>query len=208
MQQRFKVCAAILALSFCTSVCRAQQQTAQLAGVVTDTSGAVIVGATVQIANPSRGIVQHTVTDNRGQYAIPLLPPDDHYTLTVSKAGFGTSIQNELSLQVAQAATVNITLKLGNTVATVTVNASAPLLDTESSAQGQVITGQTVEDLPLNGRSTFRLIALTPGVVFSNGAYGQFGDKWAIGGNRQFTRCWHSLGAGPHSMVKQPKESL
>lgn len=79
-------------------------------------------------------------------------------------------------MQVAQAAKVDIILEIGTATETVTVSGSEPLLDTQTSSVGQVITGQTVEDLPLNGRSTFRLIALTPGVTFNQSAYGNFGD--------------------------------
>ena len=160
----------------CVVPCNAQQQTAQLAGRITDTSGAAVPGASVVIADTSRGIVQKTKSNAQGEYLIPLLPPSDHYTLTVTRDGFGTSVQRDLSLQIAQTATVNVALEVGNVVQTVNVSSAPPLLDTQTSSIGQVISEKTIEDLPLNGRSTFRLIALTPGVVFSNGANGQMGD--------------------------------
>jgi hypothetical protein len=85
-------------------------------------------------------------------------------------------MQHDVVLQVAQSAKINIALNIGNIDQSITVSGASPQLDTQTSSFGQVITGQTVENLPLNGRSTFRLIALTPGVTFSQSAYGQFGD--------------------------------
>jgi len=154
----------------------AQQQAASLTGVVSDTSGATVSDATVTVSDPLRAIKQSTNSNDRGEYIFPQLPPSDNYILSVSKAGFKETIQRGVVLQVAQSAKIDLTLNVGNLAETVTVSADPPELDTQTSSMGQVITGQTVENLPLNGRSTFRLIALTPGVTFSQSAYGQFGD--------------------------------
>ncbi|HEV2709741.1 MAG TPA: TonB-dependent receptor [Edaphobacter sp.] len=153
-----------------------QQQTAQLTGSITDSSGAAVPDATVSVVNASHGTKTVVKSDERGNYTVPLLPPADGYTLTVSRAGFKGNVRNNLTLQVAQVATIDVTLDIGDVSETVTVTGAAPLLDAQTSSLGQVITGQTVESLPLNGRSSFRLIALTPGVTFSQSAYGQFGD--------------------------------
>lgn len=154
----------------------AQQQTAQLTGQVTDVSGAAVSGAIVTVTNPGRGISVKVTSNENGDYVVPLLPPDDHYTVTVTKEGFKETVQHEVSLQVAQSAKIDLTMDVGAIAQTVTVSSAPPLLDTQTSSLGQVITGQTVENLPLNGRSSFRLIALTPGVTFSTSAHGQFGD--------------------------------
>src|SRR5258708_8882893 len=153
-----------------------QQQSASLTGQVLDSSCAAIPGATVTIADPERGIKTVVMTDSHGSYTIPELPPGDHYQIRVMKTGFKETVQKNVSLQVAQSAKIDLTLDLGNVTESVTVSSAPPQLDTQTSSLGQVITGQTVENLPLNGRSTFRLIALTPGVTFSQSAYGQFGD--------------------------------
>ena len=153
----------------------AQQQTAELVGTITDASGAPIAGAKVTISDSERGIQQSATTNGAGQYTIPLLPPSDHYTVTVDKQGFARVKREGLVLQVAQTAKVDIPLKAGATES-IDVFMDAPALDTQTSSLGQVITGETVEELPLNGRSSFRLIELTPGVVFNSSAQGQFGD--------------------------------
>lgn len=170
-----KVLPAMLLLAF-ASYGNGQQQTAELTGTVTDASGAAVAGATVAVVNASRGIKATVVSDSHGNYIVPLLPPAEGYTVTVSHEGYKASVRNNLTLQVAQVASVDFKLDLGDVNQAVTVTAAEPLLDTQTSSLGQVITGQTVEALPLNGRSSFRLIQLTPGVTFNRSAYGQFGD--------------------------------
>lgn len=177
MKLRISSAIAILfLLAGASMLLHAQQENAGLSGNIVDQTGAAIPGASITITDPGRGLTRTTKSDQHGEYSFALLPPGSHYILTVTKQGFKTSVQQNLVLQVAQSATLNVSLAAGGESQTVTVNAEAPLLETESSSQGQVITTQSVTGLPLNGRSTFRLIQLTPGVVFSNGAYGQFGD--------------------------------
>lgn len=159
-----------------TSSLLAQTSTASLTGQVLDSTGAAISGATVTISDPSRGFKQTATSNADGNYTFPQLAPDDHYEIRVERQGFKTETQTNVSLQVAQAAKIDLKLSVGEASESVTVSAEPPQLDTQSSSLGQVITGQTVQDLPLNGRSTFRLIALTPGVTFSQSAFGQFGD--------------------------------
>lgn len=159
-----------------STLAQAQQGAASLTGQVTDITGAVVPGAQVVVADPARNIRVTAMTDANGTYTMPQLQPGDQYELSVSKPGFKSFTQRQVSLQVAQAAKIDVKVEVGSVGETVEVSTASPLLDTQTSSLGQVITGQTVADLPLNGRSTFRLIALTPGVTFSQSAYGQFGD--------------------------------
>ena len=154
----------------------AQQLTAQLNGRVVDSGGAAIPDATVRVSDPSRGFAVTVKTGSTGDYTVPLLPPAEDYEITVDHAGFKQTVQKNIILQVAQTAKVDLTLQVGAVDEEITVTTAPPALDTQTSSIGQVITGQTIEDLPLNGRSTFRLIALTPGVTFNQSAFGQFGD--------------------------------
>ena len=155
---------------------RAQQQTAQVDGRVTDAAGASIPDALVTVTNPETGFSVKVKTNSTGDYTVPLLQPANHYQIAADREGFKETVQKDVALQVAQTAKINLTLQIGGVSEVVTVTSGEPILDAETSSIGQVITGQTVEDLPLNGRSTFRLIALTPGVTFTQSAYGQFGD--------------------------------
>ena len=154
----------------------AQQQTAQLTGHVQDASGASIPGATITVSDPAKGFSVTTKSEANGDYFVPLLQPADDYQISVALPGFKSEVRKNVILQVAQSAKINFALQIGETNQSITVTDAEPLLDTQTSSVGQVITGRTVQDLPLNGRSTFRLIALTPGVTFNQSAYGNFGD--------------------------------
>jgi hypothetical protein len=154
----------------------AQQQTAELTGLITDASGAAVPGATVTIDNPARGIEVKVTSNADGIYVAPLLPPADGYEITVAKAGYRQLTRGGITLLVAQTATVNLALSVGASDQTVIVSGAPPLLDAQTSSIGQVIQARTIASLPLNGRSSFRLIQLTPGVTFNQAAYGQFGD--------------------------------
>lgn len=168
---------AFFALIFCIALSAgAQQQTAELTGQITDSSGAAIPDATVIVANSARGIKVVVKSDSRGNYVAPLLPPADGYEVTVSRTGFNQAQRAGITLQVAQVAQVNLQLAVGSVKQTVVVTGAPPLLDTQTSSIGEVITARAVSSLPLNGRSSFRLIQLTPGVTFNQSAYGQFGD--------------------------------
>jgi hypothetical protein len=153
-----------------------QQQTAQLNGRVVDSSGAAIPGASIRVTDPSHGFTVKVMSTSLGDYTVTLLPPADDYVITVNHEGFKESVQKGIILQVAQTAKIDVTLDIGSVSEVVTVTTAPPVLDSQTSSIGQVITGQTISDLPLNGRSTFRLIALTPGVTFNQSAFGQFGD--------------------------------
>lgn len=169
--------ALLFTLIFCIALSAgAQQQTAQLTGRITDSSGAAIPDATVAVTNGAHGIKVVVKSDARGSYVVPLLPPADGYEVTVSRTGFNQVKRGGITLQVAQVAQVNIQLEVGSVKQTVVVTGAPPLLDTQTSSVGQVITARTISNLPLNGRSSFRLIQLTPGVTFNSSAYGQFGD--------------------------------
>jgi hypothetical protein len=166
----------VIALTLFAPLVFAQQQTAELTGRITDSSGAVVAGATVTVENSARGIKGVAVSDAAGEYVVPLLPPADGYSLTVAKAGFAESIRSGITLEVAQVAQVDIALTVGSISQNVTVTGAPPLLDTETSSVGQVLEAKSIASLPLNGRSSFRLIQLTPGVTFNQAANGQFGD--------------------------------
>jgi hypothetical protein len=167
----------LIALSFFLSFAlSAQQQSASLTGQISDSSGAAIAGASVIVSDPDRGSKVVATSNEHGDYTIPQLPPGEHYVITVSKVGFQETVQRDVVLQIAQSAKIDFKVKVGDVTQMVEVSTAPPQLDTQTSSLGQVITGATVENLPLNGRSSFRLIALTPGVTFSKSAYGQFGD--------------------------------
>lgn len=166
----------VLALGSGASFLHAQQQTAEITGTITDKTSAVIPGAAVTIRNSAHGVSVTVTSDASGRYAAPLLLPAEGYSITVTKPGFDKVTRSNITLAISQIAEVDIALPVGSLAQIVTVTGAPPLLDTQTSSVGQLIAARTIRNLPLNGRSTFRLIQLTPGVIFNQAANGIFGD--------------------------------
>ncbi len=164
----------------CLGPAIAQSPNATINGIVLDPSGAAIAGAEVIVVNDATGVQYVTKTNGEGIYVVPNLLPGT-YRLQVSKIGFKTLIKPDIILNVQDALAINFTLPIGAASETVTVEAGAPLVNTESAAVSTVVDQQFVANMPLNGRSFQDLILLTPGVVTGspqssadNGAHGEF----------------------------------
>ena len=142
----------------------AQMTTGTILGTVTDPSGGVIPGAKVTITNRGTGIVSNAVTDGSGNYVMLDLIPGT-YDVSGEKEGFGKVAKSGITLQVDQKARVDVTLPVGSTTQTVNVESQAPLVQTSSSEQGQVVTGHTIENMPLVSRDFAQLVDLNTGAV-------------------------------------------
>ena len=140
-----------------------QVTTAELVGSVTDPSGSAIARATVTAVNAGTASIREAVTDDGGNYLITLLQPGA-YNLSVEAAGFSKMVQNSVTLEVGQRARIDFKMQLGQLSETVAVSATAPLLESQSSTLGNVVTERLVADLPLNGRNFVTLATVTPGV--------------------------------------------
>lgn len=141
---------------------------ASVAGTVTDTSGAVIPGASVVLLNVERGSEQEVSTNEAGNYAYPDITPGT-YSVRVSSDGFQTREVTDLQVQVGQRAAVNVELEVGQVTEVVTVEAAAVLLETESNAIGTVVDSERVNELPLNGRNFLELALLAGGTAPAEG---------------------------------------
>jgi hypothetical protein len=155
-----------------------QSPNGTISGIVVDSSGAVIVGAEILIANDATGVQYPAKTNGDGFYLVTNLPPGT-YRLQVSNSGFKTIIKPDIVIHVQDALAINFTLPIGAASEVVTVQGGAPLVNTENSSVSTVIDRQFVENLPLNGRSFNTLLQLTPGVLIVptspiNGENGQF----------------------------------
>ena len=147
-------------LSISPALARAQAvSTAQITGTVRDTSGGTLPGVTVTATQTATGFKRETTTDGNGLYVLTNLPVGP-YQLDATLQGFRSFRQTGLVLQVSANPTVNVTLELGQIQETVSVQASASLVETRSPGIGQVITNQQVLELPLNGRQLTQLIFL------------------------------------------------
>src|SRR5215467_2783672 len=140
------------------------QTTAKILGTVTDQSGAAVVGAKVTVKNADLAIERTTQTSASGYYEVAALPPGK-YTVQVQMNGFGTEQANNVVLEVSNNATQNFGMKVATTSEVVTVEATAPIIETTTMTVGQTINQRTVQELPLNGRHFVDLALLIPGTV-------------------------------------------
>ena len=144
--------------------------TAQIRGVISDPSGAVIANATVTIVSDDTGIANTVQTTDQGLYILTGLRPSS-YTLRAVAPGFQAVEKKNLVLQVNQQTSVNLKLSPAGVNTTVAVVAdSAPLLDTESANLGTDVTNEYVHDIPLYNRSVFGLAFLAGGVTETTGS--------------------------------------
>lgn len=141
----------------------AQKITGTISGVVTDPSGAVIPGATVEITNVATALTRTAITNEMGEYIAPDLS-NGVYRLAVKQAHFKEAVVQNVELHVSSTALVNVQLQMGDTAEKVTVEANAIQVQTDSAQLGEVVEGGQVRDLPLNGRNFVALTQLQPGV--------------------------------------------
>src|SRR5215472_1143576 len=155
---------------------RAQSTNASLTGRITDPSKAVIADAKIAAINAGTSFRYESTTNSSGEYYMPNLPPGP-YRLEVEKTGFKKLIKPRVILHVQDALAIDFEMAVGDITESITAQAGAPLLNTESANVSTVVDRTFVQDLPLNGRSFQTLIMLTPGVVVAATAFddqGQF----------------------------------
>lgn len=148
-------------------VARAQETTGTITGFVKDSTGAVIPNVEVTVRNVATGVERRVTTGAEGEYTATLLPVG-RYEITVELQGFKKFTASNIRLSVNDRLRIDVTLEVGAIAETVTVEATVPAVQSESSEVGAVITGKQVTEMPLNGRSLYQLIALQPGVSASS----------------------------------------
>jgi Carboxypeptidase regulatory-like domain/TonB dependent receptor len=156
-------------------------------GTVTDTSGAVIANATVEVTNIATNVTQKTQTTSAGTYNVPYLRPGT-YRVTVDTTGFQKSVVDGVMLTVDQENRVDVSLKPGTVSESVTVEANGVALDTDNAAVSQLVSEKQVADLPLNGRQFQQLLFIGAGAVQTGGEQGSMrsgqGAAVSINGSR------------------------
>jgi len=148
--------AAILPLS-------AQKYTGSIRGLVTESTGAVLPNASVAIVNNSTGETRTAITNARGGYEVLELPAGT-YTVSVKAPNFKEVVNSGVELHVSSATVVNAVMEIGRVEEKVTVEANSVQVETTTGAVGNVVDGNQVRELPLNGRSFVQLTQLMPGV--------------------------------------------
>jgi hypothetical protein len=142
----------------------AQTNTSALVGAITDETGAVVPSATVTVTELATGQVRVATASVTGEYVVPQLPPSK-YEVKVTAKGFETSVASGVTLEIAQRARLDFTMKVGSLSQQIEVNAHATVMDTDTASLGQTIEQRTIRDLPLNGRNYLTLGSLSPGVI-------------------------------------------
>jgi len=149
-----------------TSCAWAQTGTTSLHGKVSDSSHAVVAGATVTLANQAQGFSRNTTTPPTGEFEFLALPPGT-YLLTVEQSGFKKYEQRALQLLVNVPTSVNVVLQVGAITTQVEVSGEAPVINTEDATLGIAFGENQVKELPLEGRNVPGLLTLQPGVAYT-----------------------------------------
>ena len=153
-------------------ILNAQTSTSSITGTVTDTSGAVVPGAAVTLANDETGITATQKTNQAGVYSFPSIPIGK-YSVRVEHRGFKSVRRTGNTLSIGSPIDIPITLEVGESGDAITVAAAAETLQTTDASIGNVVTQKEISELPLNGRNPLGLLVLEPGVVqMSKGADG------------------------------------
>lgn len=159
---------AVAAFLAASSLCHAQSGKAELMGSVADPSARPVSAARVELKNQATEAAFRAISDGRGEYHLVGVPAGS-YILSVSKEGFDTYRQSGIVLRLDDRVNLDVALTVGEISQTVSVNAQAPLLQTESGSVSFGVDSRRVATLPLDGRNFIPLIALSPGVALPGG---------------------------------------
>ena len=167
-----------LALSALAIVCfvlpqaaSAQAVSGTILGVVKDSSGAVVPGASITLVNTGTGLTRTVHSDSNGEYTAPQLPTGT-YNISAEMSGFKKVQLANVHLGVDQKVKIDLKLDLGQMTEAVEIQAETPLLQTSTSDLSVTVEGKTIESLPLNGRNFVSLTRTIPGVTRGVGAGG------------------------------------
>jgi hypothetical protein len=149
---------------FSARVAISQVDQGAITGVVKDTSGAVIPHAQVTLTNTDTNFVLPGQSDGKGQYVFSPIKIGN-YTVSASAPGFETTTQENITVNIQDRLSIDITLKPGAVRENVTVTSAPPMLQSESASVGQVMTTDTINETPLNGRNWVYIAQLAAGVA-------------------------------------------
>jgi len=152
---------AIFALSLPVN---AQVVGATVSGTLTDPGGGVVLGAKITLTNTEQGIIQTIVSNHDGAYAVPNVVPGV-YDIKVEASGFSTEVKKGLILTVGEQPTINFSLKVASVDTSIIVEDATSQVEVGNSALSDVVQGDTIRELPLNGRDWTQMAALEPGTA-------------------------------------------
>ena len=156
-----------LTIAAASALAQAGGSSSEIRGRISDPNGAVVSGATVTVADASRGFSRTATTDAQGEYRFISLPPGT-YQLRIEAGGFSTQVKNSVQVTVGQIADQDFSLRVGDATATVEISGDPPLIETDSSQQSTTVGERFIRDLPIDRRDYLTFTLLAPGVVDSN----------------------------------------
>ena len=177
-----------------------------ISGTVKDPAGAVVPGAGVTVHNTDTDVDRGLTSNEAGIYSAAFLQPG-HYDVTVSKAGFATSVRKAMELQVGQTLAADFTLTVQSTQTEVTVSEETPVIDPDKTEVSQVVSEAEVSNLPVAGRRWDTFVFLTPnvttdgtsGMVSYRGLSGLYNSNTVDGANNNqalFSEARGRVGSG------------
>ena len=131
--------------------------TGTLVGTVSDTTGAVLVGASVTVTNVATAFTSKTMTSATGAYYVPYLAPGT-YRLTVEAASFKKYVHDGILVSAGEVPRINVKLEVGAMAESVTVTGASPLLETDTSVSGQILPGDELTKMPINEKRTGQML--------------------------------------------------
>lgn len=159
--------AVLVALAVVVAAGDAAAQNAQVIGNVKDQTGAVVPGATVTAKNQETGLTRTDITNDKGDFRLPALPPGI-YKVSVELQGFNSETRPDILLTIEQTASLAFVLKPAKLAETVTVTGEAPIIDTNRSDVATAVSSQQIQDLPVASRRWIDLVMLVPGTSQDN----------------------------------------
>src|SRR5262245_54741931 len=180
-----------LVLLVCAGAVLAQNATGAITGTVTDPNNEAVAGAAVTVTSKATGAVRKVSTRGEGNYTVENLIPGE-YEVRVESQGFIAQVQ-VLLVQVGASTTGNFSMTVGATNQTIEVSGGAAVINTTDSVVGGVVNRQSIENLPLNGRSFLSVALLEPGVTVNYNATSGAGNV------NNFFQV--SVGSAPQSMT-------
>jgi hypothetical protein len=165
--------AALAVFAFAAWVHSQSATSCSITGTITDATGAVVPAVQVTITNQATGLSQTESSNGAGFYDAESLAPGD-YSVATAKVGFKSEQIKDIHLDPGQRRGLNVKLAVGNASASVSVEADAEVVQTESAEAGGTITAKEVQNIMLNGRNFESLLTVVPGVSSVNGANGTY----------------------------------
>src|ERR1700761_1321920 len=196
----FALLAFLLSLLPVSQVGKPQTFRGGINGTVTDAGGAAIPGAQVQITDDGTGVTKTTLASSAGEFNFPDLPVGS-YTVSATSSGFETLKVQKVQVSAGAIYSLPLKLAVAAQATTVEVNAAGLALDTTTPTQTTILTGRTIQDIPLNGRDFTQMIGMAPGFAgYSLGGFGSVNGtranqvNWQIDGSDN-NDLWHNIPA-------------